>query len=76
MSGNIHGMPVALLVQELSEYWEKLSGMEWLKEKWVNVSVFIIVNTHFCSNRYVRIVSYLIQITDSYKTRLVEYYDE
>lgn len=32
-SGNIHGMPVALLAQELDAYWGHLTGLEWLKNK-------------------------------------------
>lgn len=28
-SGNIHGMSMALLASELSEYWPNLPGMEW-----------------------------------------------
>ncbi|KAF5287956.1 hypothetical protein FQA39_LY15594 [Lamprigera yunnana] len=30
-SGNTHGMPVALLVKELSNYWPHLPGMDWQK---------------------------------------------
>ncbi|KAF4531856.1 hypothetical protein B566_EDAN000884 [Ephemera danica] len=30
-TGNIHGMPVALLVKELSDYWPYLPGMDWQK---------------------------------------------
>lgn len=30
-SGNIHGMPLALLVKELTNYWPRLPGMEWMK---------------------------------------------
>ncbi|KAL2720442.1 hypothetical protein V1478_010708 [Vespula squamosa] len=30
-SGNVHGMPVALLTTELSDYWPHLPGMEWQK---------------------------------------------
>lgn len=33
MSGNIHGMPVAILAKELSEYWSPLPGLDWLKQK-------------------------------------------
>lgn len=32
-TGNIHGMPVALVVKELSEYWGQLPGTEWQSEK-------------------------------------------
>jgi len=28
-SGNVHGMPVALLAKELSDYWPYLPGMDW-----------------------------------------------
>ncbi|XP_066138595.1 arginase, hepatic [Euwallacea fornicatus] len=28
-SGNVHGMPMALLVKELSDYWPYLPGMDW-----------------------------------------------
>ncbi|XP_048515371.1 arginase, hepatic [Athalia rosae] len=28
-SGNVHGMPVALLTKELSDYWPYLPGMDW-----------------------------------------------
>ncbi|XP_047370943.1 arginase-2, mitochondrial-like [Vespa velutina] len=28
-SGNVHGMPVALLTTELSDYWPHLPGMDW-----------------------------------------------
>ncbi|XP_078040453.1 arginase [Augochlora pura] len=28
-SGNVHGMPVALLTSELSDYWPHLPGMDW-----------------------------------------------
>lgn len=31
MSGNVHGMPVALLAKELREYWNPLPGFDWLK---------------------------------------------
>ncbi|XP_046431167.1 arginase, hepatic isoform X1 [Neodiprion virginianus] len=30
-SGNVHGMPVALLTKELSDYWPYLPGMDWQK---------------------------------------------
>lgn len=30
-SGNIHGMPVALLAKELEDYWSFLPGMDWQK---------------------------------------------
>ncbi|XP_008544751.1 arginase, hepatic [Microplitis demolitor] len=30
-SGNVHGMPVALLTSELSDYWPHLPGMDWQK---------------------------------------------
>ncbi|KAB0804857.1 hypothetical protein PPYR_01827 [Photinus pyralis] len=30
-SGNLHGMPVALLAKELSDYWPYLPGMDWQK---------------------------------------------
>ncbi|XP_014598729.1 PREDICTED: arginase-2, mitochondrial isoform X2 [Polistes canadensis] len=30
-SGNVHGMPVALLTTELSDYWPHLPGMDWQK---------------------------------------------
>lgn len=33
MSGNIHGMPVAIIAKELTEYWGPLPGMDWLKQK-------------------------------------------
>lgn len=33
MSGNIHGMPVAILAKELEVHWDQLIGLEWLKEK-------------------------------------------
>ncbi|XP_066603083.1 arginase, hepatic isoform X2 [Prorops nasuta] len=28
-SGNVHGMPVALLTSELADYWPHLPGMDW-----------------------------------------------
>lgn len=28
-SGNIHGMAVALMLKELSDYWPYLPGMDW-----------------------------------------------
>lgn len=28
-SGNVHGMPLALLAKELSDYWPYLPGMDW-----------------------------------------------
>lgn len=28
-SGNVHGMPVALLTSELADYWPYLPGMDW-----------------------------------------------
>lgn len=31
LSGNVHGMPVALLAKELSNYWSYLPGMDWQK---------------------------------------------
>lgn len=30
-TGNVHGMPVALLARELSDYWPYLPGMDWQK---------------------------------------------
>ncbi|KAJ6636363.1 Arginase-1 [Pseudolycoriella hygida] len=33
VSGNIHGMTVAVLAKELESYWPQLPGMEWLKNK-------------------------------------------
>lgn len=30
-SGNVHGMPVALITSELSDYWPHLPGMDWQK---------------------------------------------
>ncbi|CAG9858698.1 unnamed protein product [Phyllotreta striolata] len=30
-SGNIHGMPLGILVSELSDYWPYLPGMDWQK---------------------------------------------
>ncbi|EFN83886.1 arginase, hepatic isoform X2 [Harpegnathos saltator] len=30
-SGNVHGMPAALLISELSDYWPYLPGMDWQK---------------------------------------------
>lgn len=30
-SGNVHGMPMALLAKELSDYWPYLPGMDWQK---------------------------------------------
>ncbi|KMQ85606.1 arginase- mitochondrial-like protein [Lasius niger] len=29
VSGNVHGMPVALLTSELADYWPYLPGMDW-----------------------------------------------
>lgn len=34
-SGNVHGMPVALLTSELSDYWPHLPGMDWQKPMFV-----------------------------------------
>lgn len=28
-TGNVHGMPMALLARELSDYWPYLPGMDW-----------------------------------------------
>ena len=28
-TGNVHGMPMALLAKELSDYWPYLPGMDW-----------------------------------------------
>lgn len=33
LSGNIHGMTVAMLAKEMESYWPKLPGMEWLQNK-------------------------------------------
>lgn len=33
VTGNIHGMTVAVLAKELETYWPKLPGMEWLHNK-------------------------------------------
>lgn len=33
MSGNIHGMNVAMLAKEMSEYWPNLPNFEWQKKK-------------------------------------------
>lgn len=30
-TGNVHGMPMALLARELSDYWPYLPGMDWQK---------------------------------------------
>ena len=30
-TGNVHGMPVALLAKELSDYWPYIPGMDWQK---------------------------------------------
>ncbi|KAL1497156.1 hypothetical protein ABEB36_008162 [Hypothenemus hampei] len=30
-SGNVHGMPMALLAKELSDYWPYLPGLDWQK---------------------------------------------
>ncbi|CAG9771407.1 unnamed protein product [Ceutorhynchus assimilis] len=30
-TGNVHGMPLALLAKELSDYWPYLPGMDWQK---------------------------------------------
>ncbi|XP_067012014.2 arginase-1 [Anabrus simplex] len=35
-SGNVHGMPMALLCKELTEFWPDLPGMDW---QWPEVSV-------------------------------------
>lgn len=32
-SGNVHGMSMALLASELSDYWPQLPGMEWLNPR-------------------------------------------
>jgi len=32
-TGNIHGMPVAFVVKELSEYWGQLPGFDWQTKK-------------------------------------------
>ncbi|XP_059480121.1 arginase, hepatic [Neocloeon triangulifer] len=32
-TGNLHGMPVALLVKELADYWPYLPGMDWQMPK-------------------------------------------
>lgn len=32
-TGHIHGMPVAFMVKELSEYWGQLPGFDWQTKK-------------------------------------------
>ena len=32
-TGHLHGMPVSLVVEELSEYWGKLPGFDWQTKK-------------------------------------------
>lgn len=32
-TGHLHGMPVAMVVKELTEYWGHLPGSEWLTKK-------------------------------------------
>lgn len=32
-TGHIHGMPVAFVVKELSEYWGQLPGFDWQTKK-------------------------------------------
>ncbi|XP_069686903.1 arginase, hepatic [Periplaneta americana] len=32
-TGNVHGMPVALLAKELSDYWPYIPGMDWQKPR-------------------------------------------
>lgn len=32
-SGNVHGMSMALLASELTDYWPYLPGMDWQKKK-------------------------------------------
>lgn len=32
-TANLHGMPVAIVAKELSEYWGHLPGSEWLTNK-------------------------------------------
>lgn len=34
-SGSVHGMPVALLVKELADYWPYLPTMDWQVPKYV-----------------------------------------
>lgn len=32
-TGHLHGMPVAMVAKELSEYWSKIPGFEWQTKK-------------------------------------------
>lgn len=32
-SGNIHGMDVAMIANEMTEYWKYLPGFEWQQKK-------------------------------------------
>lgn len=32
-TAHLHGMPVAMVAKELSEYWPHLPGSEWLTKK-------------------------------------------
>ncbi|XP_043497443.1 arginase, hepatic isoform X1 [Polistes fuscatus] len=49
-SGNVHGMPVALLTTELSDYWPHLPGMDWQKPMLVLyiISLTSLIYVLFC----------------------------
>lgn len=32
-TGNVHGMPVSLMVQELAHHWTSVPGLDWLKPR-------------------------------------------
>ena len=44
-SGNIHGMPVALLAKELADYWPYIPGMDWQK-----VNIILEILNHALNN--------------------------
>lgn len=46
-SGNAHGMPVALIASELSDYWPHLPGMDWQKPMLVVCIDFYIQSIKF-----------------------------
>ena len=39
-SGNVHGMPVALLTSELADYWPYLPGMDWQQPMYLYKEIF------------------------------------
>ncbi|XP_018400681.1 PREDICTED: arginase, hepatic [Cyphomyrmex costatus] len=58
-SGNVHGMPVALLTKELADYWPYLPGMDW------QMPILSIKNVAYIGLRSI----------DSYERLIIEKFD-